>query len=521
MSKAHISKKRIRWRRKLLRYRQMFQGYTMYILAIVMASILLPVFIYSRYGFKIYAILFVFSFIAILYLAFTKKTIIDKFSWFVLISALPFFGAFLFWLIGTTQLTPKTFRKKIEKDKEYRKRYKEQITIDIPYERRQVKHLGENASYSEENDFELLTGQAVYDQMLLDISNAQHHIHIEMYISRYDETTKPLFEMLKEKARRGVEVRFLGDVVGHMLLRDKVIESLIHAGVEFVFFSQKRGRYFDHFHVNHRKLVIVDGQVAYTGGYNFGSEYVHGYPKKKLKWYDAMFRIKGTCINGMQLNFLMDWCFSTDELILEDPETKTKYFPQKMGSERIKNTHAFTQVLSDGPDCDETEIKEMLRHLIVNSKSHIYLTTPYLIPSDDVLNDLKLAAYSGVDVRIVIPDVPDKKLVYICSESYIEPLLTAGIRIYKMKEHFIHSKLYVFDDSVSMFGTVNFDMRSFFLNFEQNVIQFHDKELNREMTTTIYELLNRSEEIYLNKWRNRSIWKKATELIFRIFAPLL
>ncbi|MGL5042642.1 MAG: cardiolipin synthase [Culicoidibacterales bacterium] len=513
--------KKMRWKRKLRRYRQMFQIYAVYILSSILFLIVLPIIMYSQFGFRMLFLFGVFSFISLFYLAFTKKTIMDKFGWFILILALPFFGAFLFYLIGITQLKPKAFSEKVISDLNYRQQLAPYISKQVKQEQLKMMPPSQYSSYTTENEIIPLTGETVFRQLLEDLKKAREFIYIEIYISRFDDVTLPLFEVLKQKASEGVDVKFLGDVVGHILLRDKVIQSLISAGVDFTFFGQTKGKYFDHFHVNHRKLILIDGEIGYTGGFNIGREYVHGYPYKNLKWFDIMFRIKGASLKSQELNFLLDWSFSSDK----EPKG-IAFFEKKIDCSlvecsEIEVNKPFTQVLVDGPDCLLTELKETLRHQIVLAKSHIYITTPYLIPSDDILQDLKLAVHSGVEVKIIIPGTPDKKLVYKCSESYIEALLLAGVKVYKMDGHFIHSKLYIFDQETTIFGTMNLDMRSLYLNFEQAVVQHNDQKFNQELTKIFDRVLVKSTKIELEIWKQRSLIKKTQEILVRILAPLL
>lgn len=303
-----------RWKHRILRYRQKFIAYIAYIAIFAAISIVIPFVLYYRLQVQALVVLFAISISVVIYVALTKKELFDKMSWMLIIICLPFFGVLLFWFIGRSQLRSKTYYEKKLADEESTEKYLEKISGFTPELIRNDKfildhyhHIAPNASYTIGNDFDFLFGQKVYDRMVEDVKKAKHHIHVEMYIARFDETTKPLFDALKQKASEGVKVRYLGDVFGHNLLGEKEIEELIYSGIEFVFFNQNGGKYFDHFHVNHRKMVMIDGKVAYTGGYNIGNEYVDGYPKKKLLWYDMMARLEGDIVRAQELMFLQDW----------------------------------------------------------------------------------------------------------------------------------------------------------------------------------------------------------------------
>jgi Phosphatidylserine/phosphatidylglycerophosphate/cardiolipin synthases and related enzymes len=513
-----LQPKQKRWKYKLLRYRQYVQGYVIYIAMVAVFLLVCSYYVFTQLGIVTSLAIGIFAGVALFYLSFTQRTIMDRFSWFIMIIIMPFFGAFLFWFLGISQIQPNSYREKREHDDYYLTRYNDKITI--PYNKwPELLLFTKSSNFSVGNHYQYLVGPAIYNRILSDIKAAKHHVHIEIYISRYDETTKAIFDELIKKAEQGVEVRFLADVFGHTMFKSKFIEKMTDAGIEFVFFNQKSRTYSDHFHVNHRKNIVIDGKIAYTGGVNFGNEYVNGYPKKSLKWYDMMARIEGNVVQAIQAMFLTDWCFSIKEDTNEMMQ-RMEFFPQKF-IDTPNEEQPLTQFLADGPDRDDVFTKNLLRMLIVRANKRVFITTPYLIPPADLLSDLKLAALSGIDVRIIIPDVPDKKFVYKCTESYLETLLEAGVKIYKMKEHFIHSKIVLIDDDISIFGTVNFDMRSLFLNFEEMIIQYNDQKSNKELLKIYKTAEKQSRPIDYKIWLNRGRKQKILETITRIFAPLM
>jgi len=511
------------WKQRILRYRKAVHGYALYVAMVALFLWALPVMSFYFFGKSQYFLIFsvfivIFTLCALFFLMFTKRDIIDKQAWFMLILVLPLFGAFLFWFIGISQTRPKIYLQKSEKDNKMLKKLNKRYQIDLPEDIQVMQKIAPNSQFTLRNKQTFLTGAEVYDAMLTDILRARHHIHLEMYILRHDETTMPLLEALMAQAQAGIEVRLLLDVFGTVMLRDTIIDTLIEAGIELVFFNQQTREFLDHSHVNHRKNLVIDGKIGYTGGFNFGAEYIEGYPKKKLKWCDVMTRIEGNLVESIQFMFLLDWAFSLDvdaNTFIKDEQ----YFPQ----ETVLRTKSggLTQFITDGPDREGLPLKDTFRSLIHQAKDRIYFTTPYLIPPDDVLNDLKLAALSGVDVRIIIPGVPDKRIVYYSTESYIEDLLKVGVRVYKMPGYFVHSKLYVFDDLTTMYGTTNVDMRSFFLNLEESVVQYHDARLNDEAMTLFKTMFARSKELRYAHWRKRSWTQKGLEKILNILAPLL
>jgi len=510
------------WKQRILRYRKAVHGYALYVMMIALFLWVLPVVtLYflgkNQYFFIFFIGIVIFTFFGLFYVTFTKKDILDKQAWFMLILFLPFFGAFLFWFIGLSQTRPKIYLRKSAKDSAVLKKLNKQYPVVLPGDLRSMQQLAPHAQFTLENKQLLLTGSAVYDAMLADILQAEHHIHLEMYILRYDKTTRPLIEALMQKAEAGVEVRLLLDVFGTVMLSDKMIDRLIECGIELVFFNQQTRELLDHSHVNHRKNLIIDGKIAYTGGFNFGDEYVFGYPHKKLKWYDCMSRIEGDLVSSIQVMFLLDWTFSLD-IELENFLQNNAYLRQTMTLDYTSG--AITQFITDGPDREGFAIKDTLRTLIHQAKERIYFTTPYLIPPHDVMNSLKLAALSGVDVRIIIPGVPDKKIVYYSTESYIEELLKVGVKVYKMPGVFVHSKLYLFDCETTVYGTANVDMRSFFLNLEENIVQYYDRVFNEQALAIFSDMLGQSKQLTYEDWRKRSVLQKILEKIFNILHPL-
>lgn len=506
--------KKNNWRRKLLRYRQMVQGYTLYIVAIALFLSLFPLLAQGI----IRDVSFVLTFLAILYVVFTKRHLVDKFSWIILLLILPFFGLFLFWFIGRAQMHPKTYKFKLQQEQKYwLQNQRDPLDESVPFF--QIMQICPSSTFSHQTSYQFLSGAHVYEGMLHDLRRAQQSIHIEIYISRYDDATRKLFDLLKQKAQQGVDVRFLADVYGHTLFPNKRIEELVNAGIEFVFFNQGTRNFSDHFHVNHRKNIVIDNRIAYTGGYNLGAEYVYGLPKKKLKWFDLMARLEGDVVLSIQKMFILDWCFS----LQQKEHTLLRDFlliDQPISDQPLLTTTPVTQFLSDGPDRAATETKDLLRYLIHTATKRIYITTPYLIPPEEILHDLKLASQLGLDVRIILPGVPDKKLIYMCSQGNVETLLQSGVKIYCMNDHFVHSKLFLFDDSISVIGTVNLDMRSLFLNFEEMIIEYNNENVNEQLTVLFLKVLQSSEQLQYEKWTKRHWLQKMAEKFLRVFTPL-
>lgn len=349
-------------------------------------------------------------------------------------------------------------------------------------------------------------GKKAFEAMFESIASAKHHIHIEFYIIRDDVLGKRFQQLLIRKSQEGVKVRLLYDGIGCHRLRKSYLKQLQDGGVEIGCFSPILSTFLNKQinYRNHRKIVVVDGQAGFIGGLNIGDEYL-GNNSEIGYWRDTHFRIKGRAVLWIQYTFAVDWYFVKRQL-LNDPE----YYPvmSDKGGE-------FVQIVKSGPD--ET-ILELIFSFIVSAKKRIYIETPYFVPDPGVLLALKMAAMRGLDVRIIIPAVPDTKLVYWASLSYVQEMLEGGVRFYLYQKGFLHSKVVISDD-VACAGSANMDMRSFTGQFEINAVFFDGKVVNRLLTDFMADL-NESQEIMLKEFKKRPKSLKLKEVFARLLSPL-
>ncbi|ALS28697.1 cardiolipin synthase [Paenibacillus sp. 32O-W] len=349
-------------------------------------------------------------------------------------------------------------------------------------------------------------GTEAFAAMFESISLAKVYIHIEFYIIRDDEIGKRFQQLLIRKSREGVNVRLLYDGIGCLRLRKTYLRELKDAGVEIGCFAppvpaflNKRINY-----RNHRKIVVVDGEVGFIGGLNVGDEYL-GRKAEIGYWRDTHFRIKGDAVLWIQYTFARDW-FVVKRQLLDDPV----YYPV-----RPAQGNEFVQMIKSGPD--ET-ILELIFTLIVSAKKRIYIETPYFIPDPAVFLALKTAAMRGVDVRVIIPAVPDSKVVYWASLSFVQDLLQAGIRFYRYQKGFIHAKVVICDETACS-GSANLDMRSFIGQFEINAMFFDGQVVNR-LVADFFRDLGESEEIVPAEFEKRPKSQKRKEIFARLLSPL-
>ncbi|GAB2555391.1 cardiolipin synthase [Gracilibacillus alcaliphilus] len=360
-------------------------------------------------------------------------------------------------------------------------------------------------------------GHQKFDALLADIQAASKEVNVQYYIIQPDNLGKRLRDALTEKAKQGVKVRVLYDEIGSKKLSLKFFQELREAGGEVeVFFPSILGRV--NFRINnrnHRKLCIIDGKIAYIGGFNVGDEYL-GLNKKFGYWRDTHLRITGQTVDDIQGRFILDWhqagkgelwnyqefCFQ-EELQEEGP----------LGESPV-------QIVSSGPNSKTEYLKNMYIKLILSAKESVCIQTPYFIPDTSFMDACKMALLSGVDVRIMIPCKPDHPFVYWATWSYVGDLLDYGAKVLLYENGFLHAKTIVVDQEVASVGTMNIDSRSFRLNFEVNAIVYDE-----QIAKSLYQLFEKDTELTSvltkERYQNRSILIKIKEGISRLLSPIL
>jgi cardiolipin synthase len=356
-----------------------------------------------------------------------------------------------------------------------------------------------------DNELEIFTdGTAKFASLFDAIRGARHHVHLEYYIIRNDPLSRELIELLTKKAREGVEVRLLADSMGMKVKKEGLFEFTQAGGKYAAFFP----RIFTLNYRNHRKIAVIDGTTGFIGGYNIGEEYLGRGPLGY--WRDAAIGVRGIGVFGLQLRFFMDWNYASGEHI----EFDLVYFPMTPGK-----GHCPLQMVWSGPDVRFSPIKEGYVKLILTARESVYIQTPYFIPDESITDALRIAALSGVDVRVMIPCKPDHPFVYWASLSFVGDLLDAGVKAYTYDAGFIHAKTIVVDGIAASVGSANFDVRSFRLNFEANAF-FYDPQYAGQLKQAFLDDLQKCTAITPDSYRSRSRWIKAKESVSRLFSPL-
>ncbi len=367
--------------------------------------------------------------------------------------------------------------------------------------------------FTQDNKISVITdGCHKFDSLIKDLKNAKQTINIMYFIVKNDAIGRLLIDTLVEKAMEGVEVRFLIDAMGSRQISRKQLEPLRQAGGQYAYFFPPMFKYLNMKlnYRNHRKLVVIDGAIGYLGGFNVGNEYV-GKKKKFGFWRDTHLRLMGSCVQDMNARFILDWRFASKENIV---------LSQAYYDEPFQAGATGIQIVSCGPDSSKEEVKHGYLKMISSAKKNIYIQTPYFVPDVSILEALKTAVLSGVDVRIMIPCMPDHMFVYWATYSYVGLLLNLGAKVYIYDDGFMHAKTICVDGEVASIGSANFDIRSFRLNFEANAFIYDAAEVYK--LEAIYESdMVKSHELTKHLYRNRPLMIKFKESISRLLSDLL
>lgn len=455
-----------------------------------------------------------------------RRSVSSTWAWLMILAFIPILGFILYVVLGQNLRRRSIFRWDKQVHTFIRNKAAKQkrairdgdFSFLTPAARQQHElvymNLNNNqAIFTHDNSVDVYTdGHALFEQLLQDIRQAKKHIHIQTYILRSDELGNQLADLLVEKAREGVEIRLLYDANGSRRLARNFVAKLRNAGVETVSFFPIRFPYLT-FHLNyrnHRKITVIDGKIGYIGGFNIGDEYLGKDPKFGY-WRDTHIRIRGTAVHNLQTRFLLDWNQAAKQSVR---------FKDYFGDIPNRCGEVGVQIVSSGPDTEMEHIKNGYIKMISEAKRYIYIQTPYFIPDESVLEAIKIAASSGVDVRIMVPSIPDHPFVLWASQSYFGELLGVGVKIYRYLNGFLHAKTIVIDDKVATVGTANMDVRSFRLNFEVNAF-LYDEKLALELAEAFRQDIRQSKEWTRAIYHTRPLIVRIKESLCRLLSPIL
>ena len=359
----------------------------------------------------------------------------------------------------------------------------------------------------------LQNGEEKFPEFIHAIRNAKHNIHLEYYIFELDEIGNEIINILIEKANDGVEVRITTDDFGSPKLNKNYLELFKNTNVQYqTFLPVKFNSLANSNFRNHRKILIIDGEIAFVGGINISDKYINN-DSNKLYWRDTSLLIKGEAVNLLQLKFWMDWkmtdgldfnIFSYDYIKIHD---------------EVKNG-AIVGFAFTTPGAPIQSAMESMILAITLAKKKVRITTPYFIPSDEFKSALLIAVNSGVEVELLMPKNGDSIIVQEASLSFTKKLMEQNVKVYLYEKGFVHAKTIVVDDDLAFIGTVNLDNRSFFINFELTAI-VHDQALITKMIADYEQDKRDSSLMTFAMWKNTSIFRRAFASVSRLLAPIL
>jgi cardiolipin synthase len=456
---------------------------------------------------------------------FERKTPEIALAWLTVLVFIPVLGFLLYIVFGRNFYRTRLFKIKAEDEKKVQDQVASQLKDVTRIEEQEDNErynrflrvirmllVSNNAIVTRDNTIEIYTnGIDKFKALFAAIEKATEFIHVQYFYIAPDGMGTELAALLTRKAQEGVEVKVLVDGLPFTTVSRSFWQPLKDAGGKQAIFFPGFLRYINvrFNNRNHRKIVVIDGKTAFCGGFNVGDEYVG---KKELGfWRDTHVRIDGKAVLGLELRFLMDWNYAAKDTV----EFSGRYFPDVAGT-----GSATIQIVSSGPDNEHNQIKQAYLKLINTATESVYIQTPYFVPDQSIIDALRLAALSGIDVRIIIPCKPDHMFVYAVNHAFIRDMLDAGVRAYTYNDGFIHAKTVVIDGMVASVGSANWDVRSFKLNFETNVLIYAPEYASR-LKKIFEEDLKKSTEVTLESLDKRPVSEKIWEPVARLFSPVL
>ncbi|MEG2310664.1 MAG: cardiolipin synthase [Clostridia bacterium] len=461
----------------------------------------------------------------VLHLLYRHDSVAYKISWMLFILFMPVVGMLVYLLWGNSKLRRK-------KEKEFKKiRCETMSTLyDCSSVKNEIKAI-DKYKYNQVEFTSKITGYPIYKNQGIkyfkngeeyfcsffeDLKKAQKYILLEFYILSSGKLWDKTLEILKEKVKNGVKVQIIIDSLGCIFRKPKsFIDKMSKYGIQIYIFNPFTPLISGYINYrDHRKIVVIDGIIAYTGGINLADEYANiierfGY------WKDVGIKVEGNAAWSFTLMFL--------RAMQSINNVELDYMWYKNVSNNLSLTQpsiGYVHPFADGPDNRKNPLESVFIQTINYAKDYVYITTPYFVVSESVLNALLNSARGGVDVRVIFPHIPDKKLVQVVTRSFYEVLLEAGVKVYEYKPGFIHSKTFVADDDTSIVGSANLDFRSMHLNFESLLWSYktgEEKMLKKDFKNMLTECV----EIDIDEWLKRPFYKKILEAIMSAFAPML
>lgn len=458
----------------------------------------------------------------VIYIINAKQNPAFKLAWIVPVLVFPFFGVTMYIFLKIQQ-TPKKIQKKIDKIKEEMKEAivqdngildeLENHSIRVHNLAKYINNAGGYPVYKNTDVEYFPVGEVKFKALISELKKAEKYIFMEYYIIEKSKMWNIILEILEEKVKQGVEVRIMYDgMCSIAMLPWSFPEKLEEKGIKCKIFSPIVPVLSTcHNNRDHRKIVVIDGKIAFTGGINIGDEYINEY-EKYGHWKDTSIMLKGEAAKSFVVMFLQMW--NLDEKVLED---YTKYIPEKL-DDIVSDSYLIPY--ADNPYDNDNIGEQVYMDILNTAKKYVYIMTPYLILDNEMIQTLKYAAKRGVETVIVMPHIPDKLYTYLLARTYYGELLEAGVKLYEYTPGFVHAKVFVSDDEEAVVGSINLDFRSLYLNYECAAYMYKSDAIGN-IKKDFKRTLEECEVITIESNKKYSLFKKVIGRILRLFAPLM
>ncbi len=444
-----------------------------------------------------------------------------KVPWLLVVLIVPVAGFMLYFMFYSRKLQRK-FIRRLQEMKGHAYNYDdsavmEHLREESPMAASQAKmlcNIAETHVFTDTKQEYFPLGEDMHRRLLEDLRGAEKFIYMEYFIVEEGKFWDSILDILKEKTAKGVEVKVLYDDIGCMMtLPGDYCKKLKSYGIQAATFSRLRGNADSEFNNrSHRKITVIDGKVGYTGGVNLADEYINEIVKFG-HWKDTALRLEGEAVRELTKLFLVDFGIN----VKRAPEVRSDLYPEIKGNSGAGYVIPF----GDGPNpiYERRVGKCVIQNMLSSATKYAWMTSPYLIIDNDLCTDFENAALRGVDVRIIVPHIPDKKLVFAMTKSFYHRLMKAGVKIYEYEPGFIHAKSYLADDTYAMIGTINLDYRSLVHHFENGVWMYRCEAI-KDLKTDITEALEKSIEITPDMLKT-TLFQRFICSVVRIFAPMM
>ena len=444
-----------------------------------------------------------------------------KVPWLLFVMILPVAGFMLYFIFYSRTLKKKYIKRlKDLKDSTYHKDDSdlfEKLKMENYMAASQAKmlcNISEGHLFTNTKQTYFALGEDMHPQLLSDLDNAEKFIYMEYFIVEEGKFWDSILDILKAKAAQGVDVKVVYDDVGCMMTLPGNYHKILKSyGIEATPFSRLKGNADSEFNNrSHRKITVIDGKVGYTGGINLADEYINEIVKHG-HWKDTAIRLEGEAVWELTKLFLIDFGINVRKM----PEIKEDLFPKQRGMKE----DGYLIPFGDGPNpmYRRRVGKSVLQNMLNCATRYVYMTSPYRIIDNELCQSIENAALRGVDVRIIVPHVPDKKMVFGMTQSFYPRLISAGVKIYEYEPGFIHAKSYLADDDYAMIGTINLDYRSLVHHFENGVWMYRC-EVIKSLKTDIEDTFTKCIQITPDMLKT-SLLQRFIRAVVRIFAPML